>query len=135
MLDKRTVLRFCHRLEKHKLADVTDVTEGNALLHGQETDVSADVRYLGADKRPGADPSVRWQVAIRHGKRKKLDKATIFIIGNQSAPKNKCLSVSVKRHVIHCKRVVVKTHLGGFRDEVNLTCRPNRKRDRSGGRL
>ena len=82
MLDKRTVLRFCHRLEKHKLADVTDVTEGNTLLHGQETDVFADARYQGADKRLDANPSVRWQVAMRPGKRKKLDKATIFVVGN-----------------------------------------------------
>ena len=79
MLDKRTVLRFCHRLEKHKLADVT---EGNTLLHGQETDVFADARYQGADKRLDANPSVRWQVAMRPGRRKKLDKATIFVVGN-----------------------------------------------------
>jgi IS5 family transposase len=31
--------------------------------------------YQGADKRLDANPSVRWQVAMRPGKRKKLDKA------------------------------------------------------------
>ena len=54
---------------------VADVTEGNALLHGQETVVFADARYQGADKRPDARPDVHWQVAMRPGRRKKLDKA------------------------------------------------------------
>ena len=53
---------------------VADVTEGNALLHGEETVVFADAGYQGADKRPDAKHSVRWHVAMRPGKRKKLDK-------------------------------------------------------------
>ena len=32
--------------------NVADVTEGNSLLHGQETDVFGDAGYQGADKRP-----------------------------------------------------------------------------------
>ena len=54
---------------------MADVTEGNSLLHGEETVVFADAGYQGADKRLDANPSVRWQVAMRPGKRKKLDKA------------------------------------------------------------
>ena len=54
---------------------VADVTEGNSLLHGEETVIFADAGYQGADKRLDANPSVRWQVAMRPGKRKKLDKA------------------------------------------------------------
>ena len=54
---------------------VADVTEGNSLLQGEETVVFADAGYQGADKRLDANPSVRWQVAMRPGKRKKLDKA------------------------------------------------------------
>ena len=54
---------------------VADVTEGNALLHGQESVVYADAGYQGAEKRLDARPGVRWQVAMRPGKRKKLDKA------------------------------------------------------------
>ena len=53
---------------------VADVIEGNALLHGEETVVFADAGYQGADKRPDAKHSVRWHVAMRPGKRKKLDK-------------------------------------------------------------
>jgi IS5 family transposase len=34
--------------------NVSDVVEGNSLLHGQETDVFADAGYQGAHKRPDA---------------------------------------------------------------------------------
>ena len=54
---------------------VADVTEGGSLLHGEEAVVFADAGYQGADKRPDANRSVRWHVAMRPGKRKKLDKA------------------------------------------------------------
>ena len=53
---------------------VADVTEGNSLLHGDETVVFADAGYQSADKRLDAKPSVRWQVAMRPGKRRELDK-------------------------------------------------------------
>ena len=54
---------------------VADVTEGNALLHGEESVVYADAGYQGADRRPDAKPSVRWSIAMRPGKRRELDKA------------------------------------------------------------
>jgi len=54
--------------------NVADVTEANSLLHGQEADVFADAGYQGADKRPDAKPCHQWHVAMRPGKRKKLDK-------------------------------------------------------------
>jgi IS5 family transposase len=54
--------------------NVADVTEGNSLLHGQETDVYGDAGYQGADKRPDTKASHKWHVAMRPGKRKKLDK-------------------------------------------------------------
>ena len=54
---------------------VADVTEGNSLLHGEETVVHADAGYQGADKRPDAKPDMRWSIAMRPGKRRELDKA------------------------------------------------------------
>ena len=54
--------------------NVADVTEGNSLLHRQETDVFGDAGYQGADKRPDAKAAYQWHVAMRPGKRKKLDK-------------------------------------------------------------
>ncbi len=52
---------------------VNDVVEGNSLLHGQETEAWADAGYQGAHKRPDAAKGVRWNVAMRPGKRKLLD--------------------------------------------------------------
>ena len=53
--------------------NVRDVTEGNALLHGEETVVFGDAGYQGIEKRPDAKADVTWHVAMRPGKRKTLD--------------------------------------------------------------
>jgi transposase, IS5 family len=58
-------------------ANVNDVTQAHALVHGQETDVLADAGYQGVDKRAETqDIDVSWLVAMRPGKRKALDKST-----------------------------------------------------------
>ena len=54
--------------------NVADVTEGNSLLHGQETEVFGDAGDQGADKRADAKKEVTWHVAMRPGKREELDK-------------------------------------------------------------
>jgi IS5 family transposase len=54
--------------------NVADIAEGHSLLHGQEAGVYADAGYQGAQKRPDAKEGVDWYVAMRPGKRKKLDK-------------------------------------------------------------
>jgi len=54
--------------------NVNDVVEGNALLHGQESEVFADADYQGAHKRADAQDGVNWHVAMRPGKRAALDK-------------------------------------------------------------
>jgi len=53
-------------------ANVHDITVAQALLHGEETDVYADAGYQGIEKRCEAD-AVRWHVAMRPAKRRKLD--------------------------------------------------------------
>ena len=63
-----------HR-NRRQAGHVADVTEGNSLLHGEETVVFADAGCQGVDKRLDAKPGVRWQVAMRPGKRKKRDEA------------------------------------------------------------
>jgi IS5 family transposase len=50
-------------------ANVNDVTQGHALLHGEEQVVFADAGYQGASKRPDAT-GVDWHVAMRPGKRR-----------------------------------------------------------------
>lgn len=51
-----------------------DVTEGNSLLHGQETVVFAYAGYQGIEKRPDANPDIARHVAMRPGKRRALSK-------------------------------------------------------------
>jgi IS5 family transposase len=53
---------------------VNDVVEANALLHGEETEAFGDAGYQGAHKRPDAKPGVHWNIAMRPGKRRALDK-------------------------------------------------------------
>lgn len=57
-------------------ANVNDVTQAGALLHGQEADVFADSGYQGVAKREETQHiEATWHVAMRPGKRKALDKA------------------------------------------------------------
>ena len=58
-------------------ANANDVTQANALLHGQEVEAYGDSGYQGADKRADARSDVRWHVAMRPGKRKGLDKSQL----------------------------------------------------------
>ena len=54
-------------------ANVSDVTQAHALLHGQEQDVLCDAGYQGVEKRAeNADRKVLWHVAMRPGKRRAL---------------------------------------------------------------
>ena len=56
-------------------ANVNDVTQASALVHGEETDVFADAGYQGVAKREEVQGiEVNWYVAIRPGKRRALDK-------------------------------------------------------------
>jgi len=58
-------------------ANVNDVTQAHALVHGEETDVFADAGYQGVSKREETQGiEVNWHVAMRPGKRKVLDKDT-----------------------------------------------------------
>ena len=54
-------------------ANVHDVTQAHALLHGEESTVFADAGYVGVQKREeNQDTPVEWQIAMRPGKRKAL---------------------------------------------------------------
>lgn len=56
-------------------ANVHDVTQAQALLHGDETDVFGDAGYQGVEKREeNLELPVTWHVAMRPGKRKALPK-------------------------------------------------------------
>ena len=82
-------------------ANVNDVTQGHALLHGDEQVVFADAGYQGATKRDeatGAD----WHIAMRPGKRK-AQKHTPWGALTEQAEK---LKASVRAKVEHPFRVI-----------------------------
>ena len=83
---------------------VADVIESNSLLHGEETVVFADAGYQGADKRPDAKAGVRWQVAMRPGKRRELDKENNPI--DALVEKVEKLKASIRAKVEHPFRVI-----------------------------
>jgi IS5 family transposase len=61
----------------HTAANVNDVTQASALVHGVESDVFADAGYQGVAKRQETHGiKSNWHVAMRPGKRKALDKST-----------------------------------------------------------
>lgn len=54
-------------------ANVSDVTQAHALLHGEETTVFGDAGYQGVAKREeNRNTDVTWQIALRPGKRRAL---------------------------------------------------------------
>ena len=57
-------------------ANGSDVTHAHLLLHGGETDAWGDAGYQGVEKRPeNRHREVDWHVAMKPGKRRRLDKA------------------------------------------------------------
>ena len=53
-------------------ANVSDITQADDLLHGEETIAFADAGYTGVEKRPERKHAVDWQVAMKAGKRRAL---------------------------------------------------------------
>jgi transposase, IS5 family len=84
-------------------ANVHDVTQANALLHGKETSAHGDAGYQGANKRPNARQDIRWYIAMRPGKRRALGKASAM---NVLAEKIEKLKASVRAKVEHPFRVI-----------------------------
>ena len=59
--------------------NVADVTQVEALLHGDEQAVFADAGYTGAPKREGlAEKDLDWQVAAKRGSIKKLKEGSAY---------------------------------------------------------
>ena len=83
-------------------ANVNDVTQGHALLHGEEAVVFADAGYQGAVKRPEAT-GVNWHIAMRPGKRRVLDKNLPW---GSLLEKAEQLKASVRAKVEHPFRVI-----------------------------
>lgn len=85
-------------------ANVNDVTQAAALLHGEEKVVFADAGYQGAAKREEAkDLEVDWHIAMRPGKRRALD---LSRESHRLLDKVEQLKASVRAKVEHPFRVV-----------------------------
>ena len=82
---------------------VSDIAEGNSLLHGQEMLGFGDAGYQGIDKRADAKTGIAWHIAMRLGKRKKLnqDNETDALLDQVEK-----LKASVRAKVEHPFRVV-----------------------------
>ncbi len=83
--------------------NVNDVVEANALLHGEESEAFGDAGYQGADKRDDASGDVRWNVAMRPGKRRALDNSKIV---DQLTEQLERLKAGIRAKVEHPFRVI-----------------------------
>ena len=85
-------------------ANVHDVTQAAALLHGEEEVVFADAGYRGIDKREeAAELNVTWHIAMRPGKRRELDPKSKR---DRLLEKAEKLKASVRAKVEHSFRVI-----------------------------
>lgn len=82
---------------------MSDVTEGNSLLHGQEDVAFGDAGYQGIEKRPDANAGVTGYVAKRPGKRRVLNKENVEDALVDKAEKTKA---SIRATVAHPFRVI-----------------------------
>ena len=99
-------------------ANVNDVTQAHALLHGDETDVFGDAGYQGVEKREeNQDIEVTWHVAMKPGKRKALPETLRGALLDQIEH----AKASIRAKVEHPFRVIkrqfgfLKTHYRGLR--------------------
>ncbi|KPF49012.1 transposase [beta proteobacterium AAP121] len=83
-------------------ANVNDVTQAGALLHGQETAAFGDAGYRGVDKRPEAQGPT-WFVAMQPSKRKALDPTKKWA---RLLEKAEQIKASVRAKVEHPFRIV-----------------------------
>ena len=82
---------------------VNDVVEANALLHGEETKAWDDAGYQGTAKRPDATDGERWNIAMRPGKRRQLDKTKRV---EQLIDQLERIKASIRAKVEHPFRVI-----------------------------
>lgn len=84
-------------------ANVSDITQAHALLHGDETTAFGDAGYQGVERRQENEKSaVTWHVALRPGKRRTLPDTKAGRLGEQLEK----LKASVRAKVEHPFHVV-----------------------------
>jgi IS5 family transposase len=110
---------------KATAANVNDVVVGNGLLHGEEKVAFGDAGYQGVNKREDARADVRWEIAMKPGKRRVLDKTKPI---DSLVEKVERLKASVRAKVEHPFRVVKQQfgyakarYRGLMKNETRLT--------------
>jgi IS5 family transposase len=83
--------------------NVNNVTEGNSLLLGQDTDAFGDAGYQGIEKRSDATADVDWHIAMKPGKRKTLGKANA---NDAMVDQVEKIKASIRAKVEHPLRVI-----------------------------
>jgi IS5 family transposase len=83
--------------------NVHDVTQGNSLLHGQESVAFGDAGYQGVEKRADANSGIKWHIAMRPGRRKALNKDNEADALTDKAEK---LKAGIRAKVEHPFRVI-----------------------------
>jgi IS5 family transposase len=86
-------------------ANVNDVTQAGALLHGQESDAFGDAGYRGVSKRPevqGRAQGPQWHIAMQPGKRKLLSDSAL----GQMLEKVEKIKASIRAKVEHPFHIV-----------------------------
>lgn len=85
-------------------ANVNDVTQAHALVHGDEREVFGDAGYQGVQKREEMqDVKVNWHIAMRPGKRRALNKDTPL---GQLLDERERLKARIRAKVEHPFRVI-----------------------------
>ena len=82
-------------------ANVSDVTQAGALLHGEETDAFGDAGYRGVGKREEAQ-GPQWHVAMQPGKRRLLSDSAL----GQMIEKVEKIKASIRAKVEHPFHVI-----------------------------
>ena len=82
-------------------ANVNDVTQAGALLHGQEKDAFGDAGYRGVAKREEAQ-GPEWHIAMQPGKRRQLSDSEL----GQMIEKVEKIKASIRAKVEHPFHVV-----------------------------
>src|SRR5258706_15280313 len=102
-------------------AHVSDVTQAQALLHGDETDVLGDAGYQGVEKREeNQGVPVPWHVAMRPSQRKAFPGKPLDELLKRNEHAKATIRAKIK-HPIHMVKNLIPHHKVRYRGLANNT--------------
>ena len=102
-------------------ANVSDIRQTHALLHGKEKRVYADAGYLGVDKREEIPSGISWHIAQRRGKIKQMAEGTLKELA-QRVEKLKAQIRSRVEHPFHIIKNLFRYRKVRYRGLHKNTC-------------